>query len=857
MKYSTNPTVKLIKYFLIIVFSILLASCGGGSSSTTNDDKHYPGELFPEVDETALINNPPSTLVRTVSNDAEITVVPTSLPKIDVTETDIIDESNDNSSITLATSQVIDDNNIGQLLFVDGVFKGVITDIDKDNGDFILSLENAEQFTDVYDSFDITFRNDAFRKSAVQAMSRAIKQQKIGRYDHLNTEPLSISVIEKPVLTKSNNQTSDEVVLRIDIPEGYYVPIQPRELECSFTDADCTLTVTTETTKKIVLEKEYKQAGLTFSTKGSYVEIGLGSYLKARYDKNLLSQDFFEFELAQSAHFESNMVASVSGELSRNWSTTLDLLFDFEVEITHPYSLVAKTSVVISPNIVFGVEGKIKGTISATSQVKRAGEIRFKYNSLGNLNTSVNNVKYTPKDLNKDAVDVSIEAEGHAYIMPALTMLPSLKFLRINIPVTFVFIRSGIKLDNELKGKISTNFIVENDGALEQSYGTEASFTTSLYGLIQSRWFVRAAGIDFHHTANYSDLFKTGALNILEWKAQLINPPTVETKDIFGDETTKELSFNIKADKTIAPHLHFYYTIGDKDNLPDDIAIANIENHKPVWKSGDDPITIDNNSIIKVRAVLYNKDISKTIWAWGTSVSQQKEFDIVDIMKPEVSPDSQSFESSLSITITQSQGFDVFYKLNDDAPKQYFSAFDISEDTTLIAYASDTFNGRKVQSETVTRTYYKCDETETLEDGICVLKDNIVVEICDDGIDNNNDGQIDEGCSDGIVDEAEKFGVFFLFPSQNSIWVGKESDLIGRASGSFSYGGLCRDATECPLEYSFNDGPFTTIEEAEQAFCAAYIRSFYSLGVSRLEMTYGFFSNNRTPNCDQVGGASP
>ena len=98
----------------------------------------------------------------------------------------------------------------------------------------------------------------------------------------------------------------------------------------------------------------------------------------------------------------------------------------------------------------------------------------------------------------------------------------------------------------------------------------------------------------------------------------------------------------------------------------------------------------------------------------------------------------------------------------------------------------------------------------------------------------------------------EKYGVYLLFESRSAIWVGAESSLKGRARGSFSYGGMCRDAKKCPIDYGIKLGPFDTQPEAVDAFCNDLEKGpWYSLGVWRVKMKWRekSYAGSRVPGC--------
>jgi antitoxin component YwqK of YwqJK toxin-antitoxin module len=670
----------------------------------------YPGTLFGDVDEDSLLNKIPSSTIETIAPDAEIDVTPTTTkPKLEVTSNEVVNEAGDGSSITITDNGTIPLDTMNQPLFVDGVFKGMVSNIEKSGLNLVMSLQDAEFVTDVYDAFDVEFRNEQIK----QSIQRAISHKKLGRYDHLNKEPLGVSIIEKSI-TNSRGLDNDELVLRIDIPQGYRVPLQSRSLDCSFWNAECNFTLQTAYNNKVDIEKEYGEDGLTFSTKGSYIEIGIGSYIKAHYDHNTFSSDVYDFEVAQSAYFDANLKAEVKGELKKDWSTVLDLLVDFDVEILHPYSHLVKASVLIDPGIVLGVEGKLTGTATVTARVKRSGEIRFKYDSVSNTHEIFNTIKHTPETLTESNINVSIEAEGHAYIFPSTLLIPNLKFLRVSKALTFIYVRSGIKLDNEIKGKIAGGFVALND-QLTDTYYTEASVTTSLYGLIQGRWMVRIGGIDLYHTDEYEDLFQTGALNILEWKAQLLDTPVISVER--NDQTSiYKITFDLDFDIKLKPKLHFYYTIDGQD-LP----VTALEDVGSDWQIGNTPIELNDLQKLKVRAVLYNKDVSDSIWAFGTSVSPQAEY--ANILPPKTSPKSLTvFEdgTTIDITLTQSQGYDIIYSIDGGAEKKYAGPITLSGSADIEAYAKALIDDTWETSPKVSFRYTRCPEGEIVQDGECV-----------------------------------------------------------------------------------------------------------------------------------------
>ena len=331
---------------IMLFFSLLIASAltscsgggGGGTENTSTDIVSNPQSesvalLFPEVDTDELLVNPPSTKIDTVSSNAEIHTTYTQKDKVEIDISYLLNEYPDTNMITFLPAVDLNDSQIGSALFVSGVFKGMILDTIASNSNVLAKLEDANELSDVYESFDIIFQNDAIAQSIKRSL--AVKDIK-GRFDDINKDPLKISLLNKVnSLNKSSSNTSsltnDNLVLRIDIPKGYTIPIETRSISCTFSTLDCTLTTQGESIQNLDLGKSYGENGLTFSTEGSYIEIGIGTYLRAHYDYNYIGADTFDFDLAQSAYFESNLSVTLSGELEKSWEVPLKLLYDFVV----------------------------------------------------------------------------------------------------------------------------------------------------------------------------------------------------------------------------------------------------------------------------------------------------------------------------------------------------------------------------------------------------------------------------------------------------------------------------------------------------------------------------------------------
>ena len=677
--------------------------------------------LFPTIDESAYVNNPPEQVIKTTSKRAQFKTKPA--------ESAVVVDANNRKSgsfesgrFVLTEDAGISAGDIGKALFIDGDFEGMITEVTRNGSEIEVDVSKADSLEQMYSSFDLEVQNDALLK----AVQRSLQTHSIGKYDAINKEPLKVTAYKKSV--KSRGVEQEEIVLRVDIPKGYIVPVKPRALDCSFWDASCDFTASGKVKGKLGLDVVWPEGQMTFDSSGSYIEIGLGSYLKVHYDHNTFSDDVFQVTGAQSAYFKANVSVKFSGNLlggeslenKTYWEKNLDLVKGLDIEIIQPYSEFVKTSIMVDPVLTMGAAIALNGTASYQTTITRTGEIRFTYDSTTGESSFNSDVSDKGNNLTKDTIKVGMEASGSVYLFPNLTMIPSIKFVRTTmLGFTIVSLRSGIKLDTTALGRIEEGFTLLNDGKIVESSGTSTGVSTTLYGLIQGKWIIQAGSRIFYTNESYIDIgSKLGNWSIFEWKAPLLKKPKVIVKEKDGK---KQIVFDSDDDDKIKEHLYFYYTIAPKNESKYDIAVTGIENHRPVWRIGDKPIKVDENGVVKVRAVLYNKDVSTSIWAFGTSVSQQEVKEIVNMMTPEISPASQSFEDTLTVTLTQSQGYDIYYSIDNGSIKRYSGPFTIDQTATVTAYAKAEVNGKTVLSDEVSASYTKCDADEVLEDGVCVL----------------------------------------------------------------------------------------------------------------------------------------
>jgi hypothetical protein len=263
--------------------------------------------------------------------------------------------------------------------------------------------------------------------------------------------------------------------------------------------------------------------------------------------------------------------------------------------------------------------------------------------------------------------------------------------------------------------------VAENSAKFGDIKNREASLTSSLSGLIRGKWMVKVGESVLYEEESYNDILKTNPYKLFEWKVQLLNPPKLILKEDSSDISNQKVFFTSN-DGNVLGHLYFYYNIGDTIATTDDVPVQDIEKHAKVWRINDPALNISGNKIIKARALLLNKDVSDSIWAWGTSVSAQKVLEIAHIMKPEIFPKSQVIQSTLTVTLSQPQGYDIYYKIDNASIIKYSGPFNLTDSATVTAYSEIEINSHKVRSESVSETYEVCSDSQKIELNVCVEK---------------------------------------------------------------------------------------------------------------------------------------
>ncbi len=630
---------KYISALLLSGLLLLSTGCGGGSgdgssSPTTTEADSVPltteetealSNLLPDMNTHSATDN--TQLIATTARDAKVEYTPIGDGKSTEIPLSTFISGSFEDGILLNDASGISDVDVGKALFIDNIFRGMIDKVSKSGDNVSVELVEAKDFTDVYSTLDIDIQNDAFKKSIQRAINSKVN---FGKYDSINKNPLKVSLIDSSSTTRSLKD--DELILRIDIPAGYTMPRKAtRAVECSDWDLenDVCSTIDDEISKKLDADLSLTAGNITFSSEGSYIEIGLGAKIKLVYDYHLIGASDYYVEGEVSKYYKLNLQANFSASMPEPSNSNLS--FDEDLDflngglfISIPTPSGVQVGVNIFPSFRYGGKMGLDGTFSYSKTIGDGGAVQFMYDSISGENYN----REVDKEFEnaEGTYSAGIEASGYIYVFPNITFVPSIGHSAISARIDIANFRVGTKVEGAISSKIDGEFNLINDGELEDKYGAEAKISLDRSNILELEWDFTVAG---HQVFESQTLTITAdSVNLFEWKAGLLKDPKIIFENKSDDSSKILVTFQSEDDPDIQKHISYFYSRGYV--VPaQDIPIIDIGEHPLVWKKGDESIVIEEGETIKVRSAVWNKDTvaedKNREWAFGMSISQQVE----------------------------------------------------------------------------------------------------------------------------------------------------------------------------------------------------------------------------------------
>ena len=303
---------------LILVFSIsLFLGCGGGGSSSGTTT--LSGEQINKVaDANAFIEV-------NATNDA-----------VDINESDTTKDDENSLSIKKA----YDENDIGKPLFVDGEFRGIVSELEKvDDNTSLYTMKDADSIDEAYKSITLDFSSGDNLQRSLRSLS---KKHLRGKYDYLNpNNPIKTHFYS----TKSklrNGSTQEELILRVDIPKNYIFPAgnhlvknplrgTDSYVSCTFDLEACTIAAYNQIGNTIAIETSTTiEPSFTISTDESYIEYKIGAVIYFSYTnlEYLNNQPAIAFNYVIDATMDLNLKFEAKGEASKKLLKSMILQMD-------------------------------------------------------------------------------------------------------------------------------------------------------------------------------------------------------------------------------------------------------------------------------------------------------------------------------------------------------------------------------------------------------------------------------------------------------------------------------------------------------------------------------------------------
>ncbi len=726
---------------IILIFSVtFFIGCGGGSSSDNtkvetpieNTDIPLNTQNF-NIDESDFADTSNFQKIDGISNNPKVELKnKDNNDSLDIGSGDIINNTRSTTELLdmyvyeTTLSKEIVEQKIGQQLYIDGDFAGIIKAYE--NGSII--VEDAQSIAEVYPRFDIEATNDKI----AEAVTRSIKKS-VGKYDYLNKNPLKISFVQKDVVTKNRSILKNEPVIVIEFPEGYTVPLRnvrkttiDANVNCELSEAMCDADFNYDSKKEWDVDKEKTFGSVTFSTKGSKIEIGLGAYIRAMYDYETVGSDQYYFEFKPSVYYLVDVKMTMNGKSITGDEKTFDIV-ENGLDIKIPLHKVVFLNLNVKPEIVLKMDDAKNNenlSFEATLKSKRTGYVRLTYSN-GNGNAKVG-IEEDNEPLTKASISLKVDTGKDKIVgsvFPEIAVRPQLSFKKISKKINIAYVRNGAVVETRIKGVIDENWIVENTEVSGSSV-EDVYLKTVLFGLVDFKWDIKVGDLDIYSSDDWTSLYKTDEMKILEWMSQLLQEPTIIVE---ASNDKRFVSFDIESG--LKEYIRFYYTT-DGTDIDDTKIINDSRDNTPykIWRDGDKKLEFSEDKTIKVRAVVFTDEISTkddTLWRWGMSLSKQAKEQAIYLPAPSLSPLAKDFKASMKVIATQDKNDEIKYSDNGGISfiSCGFGTCNINVDTSLSLHvkAVRTIDDIEYSSNIVVGSYRECQENEDLSDGgACVTK---------------------------------------------------------------------------------------------------------------------------------------
>jgi len=611
-------------------------------------------------------------------------------------------------------------NNIGKPLYIDEEFAGVVESFD----DGSIVVRNAVSISEAYKHFEIEATNDEM----IQEVKRSIKNS-IGAYDAQNEHPIKVSFVKKDIQTKLRTLTQEPVIV-IEFPKGYKIPLKPTKrsvdvnIDCELSDAMCDadFNYNKKYEKDFEVTKEFGE--VTFTTDGSKVEIGLGAYIRAMYDYEVVGSNNYYFEFQPSIYYLVNLEMSITGKSITAAEETFDIV-ENGLDIKIPLHKLVQLNLNIKPEIVIGMESANSKEVEFTAKLnsKRTGYVKLVYaNGKGSFSKGL---KEENDPLLKTAITAKLDTGTDkvvGYLFPEIAVRPQLSFTKIDKKINIAYVRNGVRIDTKIKGIIDDNWIIENT-EVSGSTQEDVYLKTFLYGLIDFKWDIKVGDYDIWSSDNWTQLYKSNEFKILEWMSQRLHEPKIIT---LSTAQQRYVSFDILSN--LKDYIRFYYTIDGTDIVNTTINDDRDNTPYKMWKYGDEQIVFSEDKVVKVKAVVFTDEITEkddTLWRWGMSSSKQAERGVVYLPSPSITPISKDFLDTTTIKATETEGNMIQY--SDNGSLSYKDcgvgscSKTVSKTTELAFRTMKTMvvdgEDKEFYSDNVLGSYRKCPGHETLDEG--------------------------------------------------------------------------------------------------------------------------------------------